>query len=222
MANVTLLHVVVVAALAGCGAHPALTSHAPTPGPAMADPHSYARADRTVVTHLALDLTVDFTARRLAGTAAFTVARIVPGAELILDSDGLDIEGATECGSARRLEVALGKRHPILGVPVSIALPAEVTCVAVRYHTAPDAKAVLWVDPSGTAGKRRPMLFTQSEPILGRTWVPLQDTPSVRFTYDVTVRVPPDLMALMSAENPQQRAADGVYRSGWNGRSRRI
>ena len=70
MANVTLLHVVVVAALAGCGAHPALTSHAPTPGPAMADPHSYARADRTVVTHLALDLTVDFTARRLAGTAA--------------------------------------------------------------------------------------------------------------------------------------------------------
>jgi aminopeptidase N len=34
----------------------------------------------------------------------------------------------------------------------------------------------------------------------------------VRLTYDATVRVPPGLLALMSAENPTERTADGVYR----------
>jgi aminopeptidase N len=216
------------ALVAGCAAHPAAPSApaiagpmAPAPAPvepkpaaprSITDPHSRARADRTAVTHLALELTVDFATKRLAGTASLTVARKVPGAELILDTDGLEIAGATACGTDRALDFTLGERHPILGVPLTIALPAEVTCVAIKYRTSPDARALLWVEPSGTAGKALPMVFTQSEAILGRTWVPLQDTPSVRFTYDATVHVPPKMMALMSADNPQRRAADGVYR----------
>ncbi|MBA2542922.1 MAG: M1 family metallopeptidase, partial [Deltaproteobacteria bacterium] len=82
-------------------------------------------------------------------------------------------------------------------------------CVAVRYRTAPDARALLWVEPSGTSGKRAPMLFTQSQAILARSWVPLQDTPSVRFTYDATIHVPDKLWAVMSAENLQAPPADG-------------
>ncbi|HEY0986547.1 MAG TPA: M1 family metallopeptidase [Kofleriaceae bacterium] len=202
----------VVAQIAACAGR-----QAPAPAPAarpqavIADPPSYARADRTAVSHLALDITIDFATRQIVGTAALTVERRVPGAELILDTDGLDIFAATECKTGRTLSFTLGKRHPVLGVPLTVALPAAVTCVAIRYRTTPDAKALLWVDPTGTTGKARPMLFTQSQPILGRTWVPLQDTPSVRFTYDATVKVPPDLLAVMSAENPQTRARDGVY-----------
>ncbi|MBC7973440.1 MAG: M1 family metallopeptidase [Myxococcales bacterium] len=164
------------------------------------------------MTHLALDLAVEFATKQLAGTAAFTVERRVPGAELILDTDGLEIAAATACGTDHALAFTLGARDPILGVPLTVTLPAAVTCVAIRYRTSPGAKALLWVDPPGTAGKAHPMLFTQSQPIVGRTWVPLQDTPSVRFTYDAVVRVPPELLAVMSAQNPQQRAADGVYR----------
>jgi len=194
---------------ASCGAR---QSPAPAPGPGILDPHSQARADRTSVSHLALDISVDFTTKQIAGTAAFTVVRRHPRAELILDTDGLDITATTECTTNRRLEHALGPRHPVLGVALTIALPPEVTCVAIGYRTAPDAKALLWVDAAGTAGKSKPMLFTQSQAILGRTWVPLQDTPSVRFTYDATVHVQHDLMALMSADNPQRRSPDGVYR----------
>jgi len=197
-----------LAALAGCAARPSATT---TPvDAAITDPHSYARADRTAVTHLALELGVDFATKQLTGTATLTLARRVAGAELILDTDGLQIDAASDCAGAP-LGFSVGKRAAILGAPLTIALPAAVTCVAIRYRTSPDAKALLWVEPSGTAGKAQPMLFTQSEAILGRTWVPLQDTPSVRFTYDATVHVPPQLMALMSADNPQARAPDGVY-----------
>jgi len=200
--------IAVLAGLPGCAARQTPA----TPAPAIRDPHSAARADRTVVTHLALDLSVDFTTKQLAGTAAFTVERRVPGAELILDTDGLEIAAATECGTHKPLTFTLGAHDAILGVALTVALPAEVTCVAIGYRTSPTAKALLWVDPSGTAGKAQPMLFTQSEPIVGRSWVPLQDTPSVRFTYEAVVHVPPAMMALMSADNPQARTADGVYR----------
>jgi len=200
--------VAVAALVAGCAGRQATVARAP----AIADPHSHARADRTVVTHLALDLAVDFATKQLAGTATLTVERRVPGAELILDTDGLTIAAVTACGSSQAIPFTLGARHPILGVALTIALPASATCVAIRYRTSPDAKALLWVDPAGTAGKVQPMLFTQSQPIVGRTWVPMQDTPSVRFTYDAVIHVPPAMMALMSADNPQQRSADGVYR----------
>jgi leukotriene-A4 hydrolase len=197
--------------LVGCAARQPAPPVAPPPS-VIADPHSYARADRTAVTHLSLDITVEFATRQLFVPAAHTVERRAPGAELILDTDGLDISAASECKTGRKLAFAFGPRHAVLGVPLTVTLPPEVTCVAIRYRTSADAKALLWVDPSGTTGKARPMLFTQSQPILGRTWVPLQDTPSVRFTYDATVKVPPDLLAVMSAENPQTRALDGVYR----------
>lgn len=197
------------AVLAGCAAHQ--TPAAPRTQPVIADPHSFARADRTAVSHLALDIAVDFAARQIAGTAALTVERRVPGAELVLDTDGLEIAAASECGTTKALPFTLGASSPVLGVPLTVALPAEVTCVAIRYRTRADAKALLWVEPSGTAGKAHPMLFTQSQPILGRTWVPMQDTPSVRFTYDAKVTVPRELMAVMSAENPQARTPDGVY-----------
>jgi leukotriene-A4 hydrolase len=207
----TLAVALATSVLVGCAAR---QPPPPAAGPpsVIADPHSYARADRTCVSHLSLDITVEFATRQIIGTAALTVERRAPGAELILDTDGLDISAATECKTGRKLAFTLGPRHAVFGVPLTVALPPEVTCVAIRYRTSADAKALLWVEPSGTTGKARPMLFTQSQFILGRSWVPLQDTPSVRFTYDATVKVPPDLLAVMSAENPQTRALDGVYR----------
>ena len=62
-----------------------------------------------------------------------------------------------------------------------------------------------------TADKKKPFLFTQGEAILTRSWIPVQDSPGIRFTYNAKVTVPSDLMAVMSARNPQERSTDGVY-----------
>jgi len=174
------------------------------------DPHSYARPDQIAASHLDLDLDVDFEARRLTGSVRLDLERRTAGAtELVLDTWLLDIVAVTLAdGTPAAFE--LGEHDPVLGSPLTVAVGAAGS-VVVEYRTHPDARALQWLGPAQT-GSGHPFLFTQSEAILARSWVPLQDTPSVRFDYDATVRVPPHLIALMSAGNPTARTADGVYR----------
>lgn len=109
LASISLL-IVLGASAGACGkpdrerappAQPVPVS-APPPTRVPADPHSAAQPNRTAVTHLALELTVDFDRQQLRGTAAYTLDRKVAGADLILDTDGLDIVAARACGPAGR------------------------------------------------------------------------------------------------------------------------
>src|SRR5690606_34951935 len=81
----------------------------------------------------------------------------------------------------------------------------------IHYQTSPQAEALQWLTPEQTASKKFPFMFTQSQAILARSWVPCQDSPGVRFTYEAKVTVPKDLTALMSASNPQEKNESGVY-----------
>lgn len=175
-----------------------------------ADPHSFARPNEVVVRHAALDIDVDFDARRISGTASFDLERRTADAtQLVLDTWQLDVTSVTDAdGSSLAFE--LGEADPVLGTPLTVTLGASDR-VVVTYATSPEAKALQWLEPEQTASGK-PFLFTQGQPILTRTWMPCQDSPAVRATYDATVRVPADLLALMSAENPTERSADGAYR----------
>jgi len=188
----------------------------PPASPPGRDPHSFAEPARVAVTHLSLDLAVDFEQRVLRGTAKLTLARRDPAAPLRLDTQDLAIASVVDCATNQSLAYAVDRRRPVLGSQLVIQPSATgrppSECVAIAYTTSPDARALLWVEPAGTAGKRAPMLFTQSQAILARSWIPLQDTPSVRFTYDATIHVPDKLFAVMSATNPQTPPADGTWR----------
>ncbi|HTL36544.1 MAG TPA: M1 family metallopeptidase [Kofleriaceae bacterium] len=174
---------------------------------APVDPHSFAEPDRVSVRALTLDLTVDFGKKTLEGTAKLDLKRVDHSAQLVLDDEGLVINGVTDC-DGKKLGWHVGP-HINIGAPLRIDLGAPTECVVIAYRTSPDAGALLWVEPSGTFGQEEPMLFTQSESILARTWIPLQDTPSVRFTYRATIHTPLDMRALMSGENgPEHLGTD--------------
>lgn len=182
----------------------------PQPEPIKHDPHSQAEPERIAVKHLSLSLDVDFTARTLTGIAKLELTRRDPAAtEVVLDTDGLVITSIVDCTTRSPVGFWTSPPVKVLGSALKVRLASD--CIEIGYHTTPDARALLWVEASGTSGKQHPMLFTQSEPILARTWIPLQDTPGVRFTYDATIRVPRGQWALMSAENPQALSPDGVY-----------
>jgi aminopeptidase N len=165
------------------------------------DPHSYANPEQARVDHLALDLTVDFEKKKLIGSATLQVSG---RSQLTLDTHDLTI---------RRVSApyTLGNSDPVLGAPLMIDVPPGARSVTIEYETSPNAGALQWLDPAQTAGKKQPYLLSQSESINARSWVPIQDSPQVRFPYEATIRVPRGLVAVMSAENPQTKSADGVY-----------
>ncbi|HEX9162206.1 MAG TPA: M1 family metallopeptidase [Thermoanaerobaculia bacterium] len=174
--------------------------------PLKHDPHSYAQPGNVRVTHLTLDLRVDFDQKKLIGTARLDIA-CAPSAKcdrLVLDSHDLKIVKVSR-------PFTVGKTDPILGAPITIRITRETKSVTISYETSSDASALQWLDPAQTAGRTHPYLLSQSESINARSWVPIQDSPQVRFTYDATIRVPKGLVAIMSAENPKKLNPTGVY-----------
>jgi len=181
-----------------------------------ADEHSYAQPDKVRITDLGLDLSVDFGKRQLSGSATLTLAWADEDArELVLDTRDLAI-ASVEARSGKRkwrdVPFALAERDPRFGSKLTITLPRQYDQVRIAYATSPEASGLQWLAPSMTAGGRTPFMFSQSQAIHARSWVPLQDTPSVRFTYSAHIRTPADVMALMSADNDPAAVRDGDYR----------
>jgi len=171
------------------------------------DYHSFANVAQFRVRSVELDLAVDFDARRLSGHADLNVARLDKSARsLILDTRALDIRSVSlvEKGAAgTALTFKLGPSREFLGRPLSIDMPAGAagtsSVIRIDYRTHPQASGLQWLTPAQTAGKKQPYLFSQSEAIHARSWIPLQDSPQVRVTYRATIRVPRGLVAVMSA-----------------------
>ena len=180
--------------LAAC-ARPVTTPLAPV----TRDIHSNARPEVARVTDVALDLSVEFPAKRLQGTATLSLALAPEAREVVLDTRGLAIKAVTD-DDGRPLLFDVGAEDPILGRALTVQLPRREERIVVTYETSPDADALQWLEPSQTAGKRHPYLFSQGQAILTRTWIPTQDSPGIRQTYSATIRVPAELRAVMSAE----------------------
>ena len=175
------------------------------------DPHSFAKADEAKVTHLNLNIEVDFEKKILFGKAKLNLETNGIAKEIHLDTKDLNIGKITAGESESVVKYYLGNEIPFLGKELIVSIDSSIKFITIHYSTSPGAAALQWLSPQQTAGKKQPFLFTQSQAILARTWVPIQDSPGIRFTYEATVKVPSQLMAAMSAENPQERNTSGIY-----------
>ncbi len=210
-----LLLVLVALATVQCGSGPAeQQAEAEAPQSKLPDdPHSYAEPNEALTKHLSLNLEVDFSSKTLSGFARFDIAH-KGGEELVLDAKNLDIRRVTigAEGAEEEVEYALSEPKPYLGSALHIPIRPETEVVTVYYSTTPEgADALDWLEPQQTADKQAPFLFTQGQAILTRSWIPCQDSPGIRITYDATIQVPAGLMAVMSATNPQTKNETGIY-----------
>lgn len=181
---------------------------------AAQDSHSYANPSAVRVRHVDLDWDVLFDQKILKGTTTLTIERTSQTEPLILDTRDLKIERVeTSVNGLKYMSATftVGTSDKILGAPLTIPLPARATRIRIHYSTSPGASGLQWLAPAQTAGKKDPFMFTQSQAIHARSWIPLQDTPAVRVTYNARVRTTRNLLAVMSAENDARTPRDGDY-----------
>lgn len=186
------------------------------------DPHSYSRPDQVRVAHVGLNWVVDFDARALTGDAILLLDRKDPTAPLLLDSRDLDLkhvyvgkldatpgahkvpELATDAirtaSSWTEAKFTIGEPNSSFGAPITIELPADANAVKLTYATRPSATGLQWLEPAQTAGKKAPFLYSQSQAIHARSWIPGQDSPGVRTTWDAMVTVDARFTAVMAAD----------------------
>jgi aminopeptidase N len=176
--------------------------------PDAVDTHSFARPLEARVTHVALDLNVDFDARRIGGTATLDIDRKPNAREIVLDDAGLEIQGVTD-GSKHPLPFQVGATDPNRGAPLTIGLEPDTKRLVITYKSAPDAGALLWLTPDQTAGKKMPFLFSQGEAIENRSWIPTQDSPGIRQTWEAAIHVPAGMTVVMSAPRIEQPITQG-------------
>ena len=194
------------------------------------DYFSFANTDQFVTRHVKLDLDVDFANEQLRGSVVLYMTAVIDAAlvesdqgaannEIVLDTRDLTIESVEFVRDSGVIEAAayeLGDNDPVKGRPLTITVPANLDqtsefALRVSYETSPSASALQWLPPELTAGGKHPMMFSQSQAIHARSWVPLQDTPAVRVTYEAAIRTPPELLAVMSANNDPLAPRGGQY-----------
>ena len=180
-----------------------------------ADPHSYAQPQDVLVKHIDLNLAVDFPHRQLDGTATLTLDWKNPGThDLVLDTENLaiaSIEAVDAKGGTRALHYALAEPVKEMGRKLTIDAPRQPHAIRITYKTSPDASGLQWLTAAQTADKKLPFLFSQSEATHARSWIPLQDSPAIRFTYKAHVSAPKDVRVVMSAPNDPKHPLDGSF-----------
>ncbi|KAG0053628.1 Leukotriene A-4 hydrolase [Gryganskiella cystojenkinii] len=165
------------------------------------DPTSQSNLDEAKTNHIHLDLTVDFDAKILSGSAELEIEAIADSvSKVVLDTSFIDVRAASVAGQS--LNFKLQERNEKHGSALEIQLAQAINKgdrikLIVEYATTKDCTACQWLEPSQTVGKQHPYLFTQCEAIHARSLLPCQDSPSIKLTYSANITTP--LRALMSA-----------------------
>lgn len=171
-------------------------------------PHSVANFNEARVTNLSLALEVDFSKQIFFGTSDLKV-EVQAGAaptHVFFDVLALSIQNVTD-GNGEPLEWQVSKPEGLkaqYGDCLAVKLPsgaasAPTTC-RVQYETTDKSTAACWLRPEQTQGKRHPWVFTQSQAICGRSFMPCQDTPCVKQAFTMRMTVPAPLTAVASGQ----------------------
>lgn len=166
--------------------------------PDAVDDASYAQPRIARVTHVALDLTLDFAEHRVSGTATLDIDAARNARVLVLDDRDLTIESITDT-RGRALAYTVGTGTPARGAPLTVQI-GTARKIVIRYQSARDPAALQFLTAEQTAGKQHPYMLSQGQAILNRSWIPTQDSPGIRQTWEAVIRAPEPLTVVMSGD----------------------
>jgi len=178
------------------------------------DWHTYSNYQQIVTTHISLDLAIDFDKKQLIGSIEHQIEYLDKNTKkLVLDTRDLDIHKVETFDGKnwQKTNFVLAKRDPVRGSQLTISLPSATAKVKIYYNSRPEASGLQWLKPIQTAGKKLPFMFSQSQAIHARSWLPIQDTPAMRVSYSADIQTSTSLRPIMSAKNDPEWKKDGRY-----------
>ncbi len=178
------------------------------------DPYSYAEPEVARVTHVSLDLALDFEKKNIGGTATLDIMSDDGADTVVLDTMGLDISSIVD-KAGNDLPYEIGASKEGMGAPLTVSMGDERQIV-IAYTTGNDAEALQWLAPEQTAGGKHPYLLSQGQPTLNRTWIPTQDSPGIRQTWDARITAPEPLTVVMSGLSEGDPVSAGEGRRAFN------
>jgi leukotriene-A4 hydrolase len=159
------------------------------------DHHSYSRPREVELVHKNINFIANFDTKELFGTVEHTFKKNLEVDTLYLDTKGLQIQSIKDV-NGNPLEYQLSEADPLLGSALAIKLPTDGNRICISFVTSPTAEGLYWNSEDKT-------VYSHSQPIYTRSWLPCQDTPSVRTTYTATFTSEnsPGQRSLMSSQN---------------------
>lgn len=170
------------------------------------DGRQYAPSREIDILHLTLDITPDFKARTVAGTATLRFKPIAtPLAELKLDGIDLRVSGVTST------EKILGWQATDKNVIVTFEPPIPAgreASVTIDYEATP-TQGLYFRTPEMGYEPEDMHLWTQGEPLEARHWFPSFDAPNEKFTSEVICHVPEGMTVLSNGKLVSEEKAAG-------------
>jgi aminopeptidase N len=170
------------------------------------DSTSYTDLTQGKIMHIDFRIGVDFSTRTLDIEARYQMQEPVHGS-LYLDTFKINLKQAHVDG--RELKWEFDIRDDILGERLHLKGLEGDSTFTLMFRTAPEARALQWLNATQTAGGNYPFLYSQCQASHARSIFPCQDTPSVRFTYSAEVEVPQGLVGAMAAEQLEVQEGSG-------------
>jgi aminopeptidase N len=154
-----------------------------------------------------------FRSRSCEGRVEYTLRPRIPGMTFVrLNAADMQILDARSGGNDK-LPYSYDDKILTIQLPRA-AQPDESISVGVRYRLQDPPKGMYFVLPSASFPDKPTMVYTMSEPLEARYWVPTHDWPNERWTSDITVRVPAPYSAVANGVLLEKKAdADGKFQS---------
>ncbi|XP_048877697.1 aminopeptidase B isoform X2 [Brienomyrus brachyistius] len=173
------------------------------------------------IKHFNLDLSVDFDQRKLRSTETLELKCLQDSqSELCLDvHPSLELHEVaynTDNNSAEWLKAEFfTKEFTSYGMTLVVKFPSpwkteDEFRLSIKY-VATDGPGMSWLDPTQTAEKNKPFLYTSGFPVLNSSLFPGFHSPMVKSSFSATVQVPDGFTAVMSSTKWEHRKADNTF-----------
>ena len=143
----------------------------------------------------------DFNQKIVKGILTYYFTTLVKGDLIILDTKNLAISSIKNEDTNESVPFEYGNEDEYLGEPLNIQVayePEQQIILTINFSTTIEGSSAQFLTKEQTIGGNYEYFFTMSEMIVGRELLPSQDTPAVKFSFYLGIKVPIPLRGMIS------------------------